>query len=82
MDQVIQGKTRREWRATYAAKQKRTLSEMERHQAIIDRAEQGEEPDPIQLGEAQTRMRELKDELRVEQEELQHIEAQDPDPQP
>ena len=80
LDQVIQGKTRREWRATYAAKQKRTLSEMEQHQAIIDRAVNGEEPDPIQLSEAHTRMRELQDELRHEQEELQRIEATDPDP--
>jgi type IV secretory pathway VirB10-like protein len=75
LDQVIQGKTRREWRATYAARQRRILSDMERHQAVIERAESGEEPDPTQLGEAHTRVRELKDELRRDLEELQRIES-------
>lgn len=75
LDQVVQGKTRREWRATYTARQKRTLSEIEKHQAIIDRATAGEEPDPIQLGEAHTRVRELNDELKRDQDELSRIEA-------
>ena len=80
MDQLLQGKTRREWHAIYAAKQRRILSDMERHQAVIERAESGEEPDPAQLGEAHTRVRELKEELRRDQEELQRIDNGDVDP--
>ena len=75
LDVVIDGKTRRDWRKYYAARQQQLGAELYRHQSIIKRAEAGEEPDPEQLGEAHTRVLQIKEELRKDVEEMHRIEG-------
>jgi hypothetical protein len=75
LDTVVQGKTRREWHAYYNERQRETVAEIARLETIVGRAERGEEPDPKELGEAQTRLRELRVRLKSDLEALQRLDA-------
>jgi len=75
LDVVVRGKTRREWHAYYAERQQEAVAEMQRHQAIVDRAIAGEEPDPHDLMNAHDRIRELNARLKEDLEALQLIDG-------
>jgi hypothetical protein len=75
LDVVVRGKTRREWHAYYAERQQELVAEMQRHQAIVDRAIAGEEPDPRDLENAHDRIRELNARLKEDLEALQLIDG-------
>jgi hypothetical protein len=75
LDTVVNGKTRRQWHAYYADRERQMQAEIDRRQEIVSRAERGEEPDPGELGEAHVRIRELRDLIKVDQLALQQIDA-------
>jgi hypothetical protein len=75
LDVVVRGKTRREWHAYYAERQQEIVAEIQRHQAIVDRAIAGEEPDPRELANAHVQIRELNARLKQDLEALQLIDA-------
>jgi len=75
LDVVVRGKTRREWHAYYAERQLQIAAEVQRYQAVVDRAIAGEEPDPRELGEAHDKIRELNGRLKEDLEALQQIDA-------
>jgi hypothetical protein len=75
---VVNGKTRREWHNYFAERQRQMVTEMARAQPIVDRAERGEEPDPVQLGEAQTLLQQLRERMKQDQEALATIDATKP----
>jgi hypothetical protein len=75
LDVIVRGKTRREWHAYYAERQQETVAEMQRHQAVVDRAIAGEEPDPRELANAHDRIRELNAHLKEDLEALQLIDG-------
>lgn len=72
---VIDGKTRREWHAYYDERQRKSAIELLRYQTLVDRAVAGEEPDPKELGEAHDRIREINARLKEDLEALQRIDA-------
>lgn len=74
-DVVIDGRTRRQWHAYYAERQRQMTVEMLRYQTIIDRAIAGEEPDPKELGEAHDHVAEIKGRMKQDLEALQRIDA-------
>ena len=75
LDVVVRGKTRREWHAYYAERQEQLAADMQRYQAVIDRAIAGEEPDPRELGEAHDKVREINAHLKEDLEALQQIDG-------
>jgi hypothetical protein len=75
LDVVVRGKTRREWHAYYSEREQEIVAEMQRHQAIVDRAIAGEEPDPRDLANAHDRIRELNARLKEDLEALQLIDG-------
>ncbi|HEX8953620.1 MAG TPA: hypothetical protein VF945_17305, partial [Polyangia bacterium] len=75
LDVVVRGKTRREWHAYYAERQRQITVEVQRYQAVVDRAVAGEEPDPRELGEAHDKIRELNARLKADLEALAQIDA-------
>lgn len=77
LDVVVNGKTRREWHAYYAERQQQYVAEMQRYQSVVDRAINGEEPDPRELAEAHDHIRELGAKLK---EDLQALQAIDHNP--
>jgi hypothetical protein len=74
MDRVIQGKTRREWRAYYAEQQRRISAELDRNLEIIDNSSDGQEHDWAAVKDAHQRVRELRENLKRDLEELSRIE--------
>jgi hypothetical protein len=78
LDVVVNGKTRREWHNYFAERQRQIIAEMARAQPIVDRAERGEEPDGVQLGEAQTLLQQLRERMKQDQEALATIDATNP----
>jgi hypothetical protein len=75
LDVVVRGKTRREWHAYYAERQRLMTADIQRYQAIVDRAIAGEEPDPRELGNAHDSIRELNQHMKEDLEALQQIDA-------
>ncbi|MDB4964409.1 MAG: hypothetical protein JWN44_98 [Myxococcales bacterium] len=78
MDVVINGKTRREWHIYFAERQRAMAEEMARAQPIVDRAERGEEPDPRELGDAQTTLKQLRERIKQDIDALATIDAASP----
>lgn len=74
LDHVVQGKTRREWRAYYAAQQRRIGADLDRYQEIIDSSSDGQEHDWAQVKDAHQRVRELREQMRRDLEDLARIE--------
>ena len=75
LDVVVRGKTRREWHAYYAERQQKMTADIQRYQAIVDRAIAGEEPDPRDLMNAHDQIRELNQRMKEDLEALQQIDA-------
>lgn len=75
LDQVVGGKSKREWRAYYADRQRRIVSDIDHYQQVVDRAIRGEEPDPRELTEAHDQIAELRERMRQDIEALARIEA-------
>jgi hypothetical protein len=74
MDRVVQGKTRREWRTYFAAQQRRILADLDRYQEIIDDSSDGKEHDWAAVKDAHQRVRELRERMKQDLEELSRIE--------
>jgi hypothetical protein len=75
LDAVVRGKTRREWHTYYAERQQKMTADIQRYQAIVDRAIAGEEPDPHDLANAHDQIRELNQRMKEDLEALQAIDA-------
>jgi hypothetical protein len=75
LDVVVNGKTRREWHAIYTDRELQIYNEIHVHQTLVDRAIAGEEPDPIELSNAHTRIAELKAQLKADRQELLQIDG-------
>jgi len=75
LDVVVRGRTRREWHAYYAERQRQITADIQSYQAIVDRAIAGEEPDPRDLVNAHDQIRTLNQRLKADLEALQQIDA-------
>jgi hypothetical protein len=75
LDVVVRGRTRREWHAYYADRQREITADIQSYQALVDRAIAGEELDPRQLTHAHDQIRRLNDRLKQDLEVLQQIDA-------
>jgi hypothetical protein len=74
MDRVVQGKTRREWRSYYAQQHKRILADLDRYQEVIEGSSDGQEHDWAQVKDAHQRVRELREQMKRDLEDLARIE--------
>jgi hypothetical protein len=74
MDHVVQGKTRREWRVYFAEQQRRITAEIDRNQEIIEDSSDGKEHDWPAVKDAHQRVRELRERMKQDLEELSRIE--------
>lgn len=69
LDHVVDGRSKRDWRRYYAEQQQRTVAELDRWQQTIEDAS-----DPAQLKDAYQHVRELREQMKRDLEDLARIE--------
>jgi hypothetical protein len=74
LDRLVEGRSIRQWRDYYTRRDRDIQAEIDRRQDVVQRAERGEEPDDKELGDAHTRIAELRELMKQDAQELQRIE--------